>query len=810
MHELVHHINRRLRVLYTRPSFSLTIVGMLALGIASNIAVFTVFNSLYLRPLPFPESDRLIDLDETAPKWNLQRVGVSNPDLSQWRSSNSTFESMAFFRGPSCNFSDSGVTQRIQIAQVTREMLEVLHLRPVIGRNFSADEDKPGGAKVLLLNDGLWQRMYHSNVNVLGRALKLDDEPYTVVGVLPRGAVFPDRAELWVPLAADPNVSSGYYVNGVGRLKPGVSLEQAGADLLRIHKAMISAGHTVNEITSPKLTPLRERYLGDFKTVGRALMAAVAMVLLIGCVNIAALILVRGFSRARELAIRAALGASPRRIAAQLFAENVVLAAAGGLCGVLIGETLLRAGVPMLSDKLPQWVSFSMDWRFVLFSITTTATAALLFGLAPSLQAARVDIRGSLQDVAVRTTPPKRQRTTLAVLAVCEIGVALVLCISAGLLTQAFRKVLSVDPGFRAENVLTFRLRLPDKNYGSSSEKIAYYDRLLERMRTLPGVKAVGASSAPPLGGQWGGVFEAEGGRAFNTQHDNPTVLQIAATPGYFPAMGMRLLDGRAFEEQDGKPKPRLVAMVNETFVKHFWGGGSPVGSHIRRIGAQDWLEVVGLLRDEKHYGLDQDVLPSVFLPYATALFTGLRGDERALQEMSIVLRSPTDLKVFIDPSREIARQLDPDVPMYAIETMAEKLDESLWERRAYSWLFGAFAVIAVLLGAAGIWGTISYGVSQRTQEIGIRMALGARPGQVLGEVLMGALMVVSIGVALGLVGALCTTSFLQSLLFGVNSRDPLVFAAVVLCVMGVAFFASLIPASRAAKVDPMVALRYE
>ena len=807
---LVHDFKIAFRNIRTKPLFSLMIIGMLALGVAGDAAIFSIFNALFLRPLPFAESDRLIDVDETAPKWNLTHVGVSAPDFYEWRKGNSTFDSMAFFRGPSYNLSDRGAVQRVGCAQVTRDMLDVLRLQPLFGRNFTPEEDKPGGAKVVLLNFGLWQRMFQGDRNVLGRVLQLDEQAYTVIGVLPREAVFPDRVDLWTPLAADPNAPSGYYLSGVGRLKSGVFLEQARADLLRVHKAMISEGHQVNEITSPILTPLRDRYLGDFKTVSQVLLAAVGLVLLIASVNIAALMLVRGSFRSREMAIRGAIGASRGRIVAQLLTENAVLAAAGGILGVLLGAACLRTMVSLMAEKIPQWISFSLDGRFAAFCVAITAAAALLFGLAPALQASRVNIRESLQNAATRTTTPRGQRVTLGALVVCEICLALMLSISAGLLFQAFRKVLHVDPGFRPENVLTFRISVPDAMYGKSEQKVVYFDNLLERLRALPGVKAAGATSSAPFGGQWGGQFEAEGARHAGPQDENPVVLRVAATPGYFEAIGMTLLDGRTFEQRDGQANAPMVALVNETFAKYFWGDGSPLGKRIRYPGGKDWFQVVGFMRDEKHYGLDQEMKPGVFLPYAVAASISDKNDARAFQQMSIVLRGAIDPTMLAGPAREIVRQLDPNVPMYAVQTMTEQLDRSLWARRAYSWLFGAFAMIAILLAAAGVYGTISYAVSQRTQEIGIRMALGARPAQVLGRVLLSGMTLVSVGVASGLLGALWATRLLRTLLFGVSSYDPLIYAAVVFLVLGVGMLANFVPASRAASVDPIRALRFE
>jgi predicted permease len=372
-----------MRSLRTHPWFSLTVVATLALGIAGNAAIFSIFNGLFLRPLPFEESNRLVELDETAPKWNLSYVGVANPDFHRWRRSNSSFDSMAFFTAMNYNLSTDGGAQRVEGAQVTRDMLDVLLMKPMIGRNFTIEEDKPGGAKVLLVSYGLWQRVFRGDRNIVGRVVRLDEQHYKVIGVLPREALFPDRTDVWTPVAADADRPSGYYLNGVGRLKPRVSVAQAHADLLRIHKAMILEGRKVNEITSPVLTPLRDRYLGDFKTVSGVLLAAVGMVLLIACVNTAALMMVRASSRSREIAIRTAIGASRSRIVRQLLAENAVLAAAGAVFGVPLGAVGVRVLVARMPVEIPLWIDFSLDWRFALFCVALTGAAAVLFGLAP-------------------------------------------------------------------------------------------------------------------------------------------------------------------------------------------------------------------------------------------------------------------------------------------------------------------------------------------------------------------------------------------------------------------------------------------
>jgi predicted permease len=792
------------RNMRTKLSFSLMVTGMLALGIAGNAAIFSIFNGLFLRPLPFANPERLVDLDETAPKWNLKRVGISNPDSYVWRKNNATFDGMAFFTGGSFNLSDNGSAQRVECGNVTHDLLPVLGLAPVLGRNFLPEEDKPGGAKVVMLGFDLWQRMFQGDRNVLGRVLKLDNETYTVVGVLPREAVVPDRAELWTPLAADPDPAkaTGWYLNGIGRLKQGVTMEQATADLLRVHKGMIQQGQKVNEVTGPLLTTLKERYLGDFRSVSNILLGGVGIVLLIACVNITALMMVRGSSRAREIAIRTAIGASRGRIIRQLLTENFVLAIAGGILGVLLGAFLLSAMISLIpQDTLPRWISFSMDARFAIFCFAVTCAAALVSGLAPAFQASQIDARGALQDAGVRTTLSRGRRLTLGALVVCEISLALILCVGAGLLVQAFRKVLNVDPGFRPENVIAFSINLPETKYPKPEQRIAFFENMLERMRALPGVKSVGAASALPLGGHSGNFWEAEG-HPIGPNDKNPVTLQLTVTPSYFDAIGMTFLAGRSFTDQEADLKHISTAVVNQTFAKYYWKDQSPIGKRVRGQYSTGgpWIEVVGLTRDEKHYGLDQEMKPSIFIP--------LRGAPRT--SMGIVLRTAIEPQSVVTPARDVLRQIDPDLPMFRVRTMTARLNQSLWSRRAYSWLFAAFAIVAVVLAAAGIYGVISYAVSQRTREIGIRMALGAQPAQVLRETLTAGMTLVSIGVAIGLVAALGAMRLLQTLLFGVSPRDPLIFGGVILGVAAVGLLANFVPARRAASIDPMRALHFD
>ena len=794
-----------IRGLVRRPSFSLAVVGMLAIGIAGNAAIFSVVNALFLRPLPFPDSERLVELDETAPLWNLRYVGVSVPDADVWRKSNATFDEMAFFTDAGYNLSADGMpAEHVQGAKVTYAMLRTLGLKPLFGRDFEAADDRPGAAGVALVGFDTWQRSFQADPNIVGHPVKLDQQPFTIIGVLPRDAVFPDRAALWTPLAADPTRPSGYFLNGIGRLRPGVSVGRARADLLRAHQAMIADGHAANRMTSPVLMPLRDRYLGDVRAVSRVLAGALGLVLLLACVNIAALMMVRAAARSEEMAIRAALGASPGRIAVQLLCEGVVLASAGAAVGVPLGLAALHAIVARLPESLPQWIRFSVDARFAIFCVAITGGAALLFSLVPLAQASRPDVRASLQSASARTaTTTRRQRAMSGVLVVCETGLALMLLVSAGLLVRAFQNVVRVDPGFRPGHVLAFEISLPDATYDTAEKKIAYYEALLPRLRSLPGVLAAGATSSPPLGGHWGAQFEAEGG-TIDGRLDHPVVQRIAATPGYFDAIGATLLHGRTFDPQDDRPGAHLVVLVNESFARLFWRAGDAVGKRIRYPGGKEWYEIVGLLRDEKHDGLDRDAAPTVFLPYSTAVIKADRNDFRSLQLITFVLRSGVDPTSLAASARDIVRRLDPDVPMYGTEAMTERIHRSLWIRRAYSVLFGGFALVAILLAAAGVYAIVSFAVTQRAHEIGIRLALGARPAQVLAYTMAGGMWLVAAGVAGGLVGALWASRMLRSLLVGVSPRDPWIYAAAAGCVLAVGVLANFVPARRAASVDPM------
>ncbi len=798
-----HDCKVAFRTLWTRPGFSFSVILILSLGVAANAAIFSIFNSLFLRPLPFAEPARLVDLDETAPKWNLKYVSINNPDFDNWQRANTTFDGMAFFSTGGANLSDSsGVAQRIATARVTYNLLDVLGLQPVIGRNFLPKEDVPNGPGVAMISYDLWERLFHRDPQIIGRVMRLSEIPHTVIGVLPREAILPPDTDLWTPLAADRTRGGSYYLSGVGRLKHGVTIDQARADLLRAHKSLMHDGQAVNADTFPVIQPLRDRYLGDVRTVMRILLGAVAMVLVIACVNIAGLMLVRGEARSREIAIRTAVGASRPRLVRQLLTESLLLSFSGGLIGAAGGRLALHGLVSLLPSDTPRWIQFNLDARFAVFCIALSTVAALVFGLAPALQAASIDHNGALQQ-SVRTTLAPGKRRILSGLVVCEIGLALMLLVASGLILQAFRKVLHVDPGFRPDNVITWNLRLPPAKYRQPPQQLAFFNSLVERLRTVPGVRSASAASLVPLGGHAGYFFEGENPRSSAPGTQRPVVLGITVLPGYLETMGMTLIAGQDITARDQAFDAPKVALVNEALAREFWGDVDVVGKRIRYAGntrPEDWMRIAGVVRNTMHYGLDGEVRPTAFVPFPVSSANG----------MTIVLRTAFDPHSLISPARDVTRSLDPELPMFDIRTMGERLDRSLWVRRVYSWLFVAFAAVAIVLAAAGIYGVISFAVSQRTREIGIRMALGALPAQVLRGVMGSGMLLVAAGVLAGVIGSQFTARLLQSMLFGVDARDLWTYAVVVLGVAVIGLLANYIPARRAASVDPIHALRSE
>ncbi len=802
---LIPDVRLALRSFRRQPAVTMLVVGMLALGIAANTAVFTILNGLYLRPLPFADADRLLFLNETAPKWNLEFTGINYPDFHRWRADSRAFESMGLFTDASLNLSDGERAERIEGAVVTHDFAKVLGITPVLGRLFTPEDDRPNGPRVVLLGHNVWRQRYGGARDVVNRTLRINSAPYTVIGVLPPAAAFPGNIDMWLPLQGDPEQPwQSYSFSGVARMKPGVALSAARQDLVRSHTPIFEQRDN-DRVVTPVAFPLREMLVDDLGTVSMALAVAVGIVLLIACANVASLMLARSLARQREMGIRMAMGAGAGRLLRQLFTENLVLSFIGGGVGLLVGYWASRLLVSSVPDFFPTWVDLSLDVRVVGFSIALAALTAILFGWAPALHAFRADLRGVLHESGARTTRSQAGRRTLAFLVAGEVALSAVLLVSGGLFLRAFQHLQNVDPGFNAQNVMTFALDLPSATYDSAQKRLQFWEALMPRLAALPGVEAAGAVTCPPLGCHSGYFFEIDGRAPLGPDEQDPVVLSRSATPGYFAAMGIRLKQGRFFNEVDGRDG-NPVAIVNESFVRQFWPNDpDPIGKRFRnRTGPDDekppWVTVVGVVRDVKHYGLDEPMRPGIYRP----------NTQQAVSGMTVALRASSNPTGLVDPARRVVRELDGDLPLYRVGTMEQSLARSVALRRTYSWMLTVFAVAALLLAVGGIYGVTSYAVSRRVREIGIRLALGAHTSQVMGSVLRAGMSMVTVGIVLGLIAALALARAISGALFGVEPDDVAIYVSVAGVLAATALIANLIPARRAARVDPMTSLREE
>jgi len=789
-----------LRQLRKNPGFTAVAVLTLALGIAANIVIFSFFNAFYLRPFPFVDADRLVDLDETAPRWNLEYTGLSYREFAGWRELNRSFDGMAAWVYENYNIAFDGSVDRVRGGRVTHEITSVLGIKPVLGRSFTAEEDRPGGAKVALLGNGYWVRQFGGRKDVLGQTLKLNHEPCMIVGVLPPDKDLLVEADLWVPLAADPRVHQGWFLHGVGRLRKGMTLNMAREDLARVHQNL-KADQRANENTFPKLTPLSERFFGGARLVIRVLLGAVGVVLLIACSNVAALMLARGLARSRELGLRISLGASSRRIAGLIGIESVILAGAGGALGIYGGYWGLQVLLSCIRQQPPRWLCFGFDWRTGLFAASMMLLSAFLGAWPVIRSAARMDLHETLQSSPQQSTTSSGRRRTMHALVVSEVALTLVLMAQEALLLQAFRLLQRTDPGYRPENVLAYELALPASKYDSSAAVRAFFEDHLERVRALPGVTAASAVNVPPLSGHSGNFYTVEDAPPKGPNDPDPVVLQRVAFPGYFETMGISLVAGRTFDKQDGSSDGARAVIVNEIFAQRFWPNQDPIGRRMsHRHPNAPWMTVVGVVRDVKHYGVDQPMIPGVYIPFAQDVHRG----------MSIVLRSVTPPAALVPVIRDRVRETDPDLAVFGVVTMKEQLAQSLWIRRLTASLLGIFAGTALLMALGGIYGVFSYIINRRTQEFGIRLALGGQQRDILWLVARQGLILSGLGIGMGLIVALATTPLMRGLLFGVSPVDPFTFIAVSLFLTGIALAACWIPARRAAKADPIVALRYD
>jgi predicted permease len=795
------------RTLWKNPGFTLIAVLTLSLGVGANTAIFTVVNAALLRGLPYRAPERLVHLFETTPQKAYGQREFSYPDYQDYQRSRA-FEGLAAYTGGGGILTGRGEPQRVFAPAASANFFSVLGVEPLLGRTFRAGEDSPGAERVTVLTYGMWRRTFGGDPSVIGQALTINNTQYTVVGVLPASFQFALRqADLWLPYQPTPNQLSRRFMHGtnlIGRLSPGVSLEQAHAETGAIARRIAEEYKESHAGVRLLLTPLQEQVTGSVKPALLALMAAVGFVLLMVCANVASLLLGRSLARQKEIALRAALGAPRGRIIRQLLTEAALLSSLGGLGGLLVAWLGLGALVSALPQNqrsaMPFFETLRLDPGILLFALALALLTGLVFGLAPALQASRLDLRGALKEGG-RASGGAARRRLRNTLVVAEIALAVVLLIGAGLMMKSLLRLTQVNLGFDPTNVLTMTVVLPQAKYAETNRIIAYYQQLQERLAALPGVTGAGAVSQLPL--QPGNTtrFIVEGEPAPPPDQETEANIRVASA-GYFPALGIPLAQGRNFAESDKAESPQVV-IINQSLAEKLFGGRSPVGRRLLFPAFPNQaVEIVGVVGDVRTTGLDQAARPVLYYPFTQNAGIG----------MNLVARAKTDASAIANAVRNECRALEPDVAIFNVQTMETMIAQTpaAFMRRLPAWLTGIFAGIALLLAAFGIYGVVSYSVSQQTREIGVRMAMGAQVADILKLVLRQGLMLAGAGVVLGTAAALALTRWLDSLLYEVSARDPLTFALVVGALTLVALLACYIPARRATKVDPMVALRIE
>jgi predicted permease len=791
------------RMLRKSPGLTSVAVLSLALGIGAISTIFSFVNGIMLRPLPYQEPERLVLLDETAFKQGVASMGVSFPNFVDWREQNQAFEDIAVYQPGGFAIAGGAEPEQLKGAFVSQGLFEILGIAPILGRTFTADEDQPDHDQVVILSYGLWQRRFGADPNILGQTLLLNNRSRTVIGVMPKGFQFPEVAEAWGPLALNTKIytRTDHGLESIARLKPGVTLEFAQAEMISIAANIEQQNPVTNEGLSVSLISLRAGLVGDYKKALLILLGVVGFVLLIACVNVANLLLARATARQKEIAIRAALGANRRRIFRQLLTESLLLGLISGALGLVLalwGMELLLSAIPI---DIPFWMKFDLDGRVLGFTAACSLLTGFVFGTVPALEASNPDLNETLKEGGRSSAGGGRHRLR-SLLVVAEIALSLVLLVGAGLMMRSFISLQNVNAGIKPEGVLTMYIALPGAKYRGPEKRIAFFSQLLERVRAIPGVQSAGTNSGLPLSGNnWGRSLTVEGRQVLSVG-EAPSINHCVITPNYFGAMGIPILKGRDFDERDTRDATK-VTIIDERLAREYWPDDDPLGKRIRFGPPEDnepWHTIVGVVREVKHDRLDASTRKSVYLPFP----------QRTISGMSLAIRTGGRPESLISAVRGQVRELDPDLPVTRVMPMTEIVARSVWQPRLYTALFGVFAAVALILATVGIYGVMSYAVTQRTREIGLRMALGAQRQDVLKLVVGHGVVITAIGVGAGLAAAVALTRLMSSLLFGVTATDPITFAAVSVLLAGVALAACFVPARRAAKVDPMVALRYE
>ncbi len=797
------------RMLRKNPGFTLVAVVTLALGIGANTAIFSVVNAVLLKPLPYASPERLVTLWGTAANTGAGNIPFSYLNFTDYKNQAQTLEHVA-----ACDTTEAVLAsadaepETLSGARVSSDLFPLLGVAPMLGRAFSAEEDRPGGAAVVVISHGLWQRRFSSDPQVVGRQVMLGERSTKVIGVMPRGFTFPveeETSDYWVPLAGDPNRTEllsnrhGKFLTIVARLKQGVRFEQAEAEALVIARRLEAQYPDANTGWRARLVPLQEDIVGGVRPALLILLGAVALVLLIACANVANLLLARAGARAKEVAIRTALGASRARIMRQLLTESLLLSLAGGGLGLLLAEWLVDVIVAAGPASLPRLADVNLDASVLGFTLLVSILTGLVFGLAPALRASKTDLSEPLKEGGRSSTEGARRNPLRGLLVVSEVALSLMLLIGAGLLIKSFVRLLQTDPGYQTERVLTASLSLSKTKYPEPEQQAAVYQQVLGRVAALPGVEAAGAASLLPLGGRDSyNVFQVEGRTPFAAGQE-PTVRYQVVSPDYFRAMGIQLRRGRFFTEGDTKGAPQVL-IVNEAFARRHFSGEDPVAQRLV-IGDDPPREIVGVVGSVRHRGLDEEPQPEFYVSYLQA----------PRSRLSLVVRAaandPAELAASV---RGAIREVEKDQLVGEVRTMDTLVSHSVAPRRFQMLLLGSFALVALLLAGVGIYGVMAYAVAQRRHEIGVRLALGAQRGDVIRLVVRQGMTPALVGAGVGLIGAFAGTRVIESLLYGVSAGDPIVFVGVSALLLLTALLACYLPARRATGIDPAIALRHE
>ena len=804
METLLQDVRFGLRMLHKSPGFTAVAIIALALGIASTTAIFSVVDAVLLHPLPYPQADRILNVSESQRSSGEGGGSPSPANYLDWAGQNHVFASMAASRGWPVNITSGDHPERARGTMTTASFFQVFGIPAMLGRTLLPTDDAAGNDHVVVLGYGLWQRRFGSDRNLVGRNITLDGEPYTVIGVMPPGFSPDDYGELWLPsrwgVPAHPlspnedprQVRDRHYLDAWARLKPGITLQQARQEMDAIALRLEKQYPDANQDQGVSLLSLQDYLVGDIRPTLLLLLVAVALVLLIGCANVANLLLARATTRTREVSIRYALGAGRLRVVRQLLTESILLALIGGVSGVLLAAWSVPALLAMSPPDIREFSTIGVNRDVLGFSIVVSVLSGVIFGLAPALQASRCNLNDALKEGG-RGSTASTGRTRFA-LVVAEVGLSMILLIGSGLLVKSFMRLLQVNPGFDTSRLLVFNVGLPTSS--TPTQQDAFYHEVVERLQALPGVQSAGAVSRVPLaGGNSDRSFRVPG-----SDKDYQADIRVS-TPTYFQTMGIPLLKGRGLSEQD-MHSPVEVAVVNEAFAQSVFPGQDLIGKYITDFGPlMDRIQIVGVVGNVRHADLETAPRPEIYLSFGQAHWPSA----------FMVVRSKTsDPLALTSAAQSAVSSVNKDVPLANLRTMQDMVAGSVLRRKFAMWLLSIFAGLAVLLAAIGLYGVMSYTVSQRTHEIGIRMALGAKKADVVQLIVSQGMKLAALGVAAGIVAALLLTHLMASLLFGISARDPVTFGSLTALLAVVALIANYVPARRATRVDPMVALRYE